>query len=83
MAWPIIPAGLNMKLHGTLATNLQDAIKSAERLRNHPVYPDTLTYWADVLREARRGRIDIVESERLAIDRLIARLATLLIEHSR
>jgi hypothetical protein len=42
-----------MRLYGTLATNLQDAITSAERFRGHAVYPDTVTHWADLLREAR------------------------------
>lgn len=43
-----------MKLHGTLEANLVAAIRSARRLRGHPVHPDTLSHWTDLLRQARR-----------------------------
>lgn len=43
-----------MELDGTLEANLVAAIRSARRLRGHPVYADTLSYWTDLLRQARR-----------------------------
>ncbi len=72
-----------MELHGTLGANLQNAISSAERLRGHPVYPDTLKYWTELLHEARRTRSEISEPERVVIDRLIARLETIMSERDR
>jgi hypothetical protein len=43
-----------MELHGSLATNLTSAVQSARRLRGHPVHPDTLGHWSDLLHHARR-----------------------------
>ena len=43
-----------MELHGTVEANLIAAIRSARRLRGHPVHPDTLAHWTEVLHEARR-----------------------------
>lgn len=45
-----------MRLHGSILENLENAIASARRLRGHPVYKDTLTYWANLVQEARRAR---------------------------
>lgn len=44
-----------MKLHGTIEANLIAAIRSARRLRGHPVHPDTVGHWTEVLHEARRN----------------------------
>jgi hypothetical protein len=56
-----------MELDGSLETNLEAAIASAVRHRGHPVYPDTLIFWNDLLTyarqtQARRGdhRIDLL-----------------------
>jgi len=43
-----------MELHGTVADNLGSALRSARRLRGHPVHADTLRYWMDLLHLARR-----------------------------
>lgn len=43
-----------MKLDGSLADNLKAAIRSARRLRGRPVYPDTLTFWRELLEQAHR-----------------------------
>jgi hypothetical protein len=43
-----------MKFHGPILENLNNAIASARRLRGHPVYKDTLTYWNELIQEARR-----------------------------
>jgi hypothetical protein len=63
-----------MKIHGTITSNLEEAIKSAERLRGHPVYADTLAHWQELLREARRRRMDEQETRRVPLDVLIVRL---------
>ena len=43
-----------MELHGSTEANLVAAVRSARRLRNHPVHADTLKHWEDLLRQARR-----------------------------
>jgi hypothetical protein len=43
-----------MDLHGTVSNNLASALQSARRLRGHPVHPDTLAHWTDLLHHARR-----------------------------
>lgn len=70
-----------MKLHGTIGTNLQDAIASAKRLRGHPVYSDTLAYWNELLHEARRSRGELDEHGRVALDVLIAQMEVALADH--
>ena len=46
-----------MEINGTIVHNLRNAIKSAERLRGQPVYPDTLQFWRDLIRMARAKRV--------------------------
>lgn len=70
-----------MKLHGALSSNLQDAIASAKRLRGHPVYPDTISYWTELLHEARRFRADLDDEKRPALDVLVAQLEAAVAEH--
>jgi hypothetical protein len=57
-----------MELHGSLVENLESAFTSARRLRGHPVYKDTLNYWAELVQVARRARQDpsCVQSDALA-----------------
>ncbi len=43
-----------MELHGSTEANLVAALRSANRLRGHPVHGDTLKFWADLVRHARR-----------------------------
>ena len=43
-----------MDLHGSIANNLTSALRSARRLRGHPVHADTLDHWTDLLKHARR-----------------------------
>lgn len=47
-----------MKLDGSLLENLSGALASARRLRGHPVYRDTLAYWAELIQKARRCQRD-------------------------
>jgi hypothetical protein len=63
-----------MKLHGTIAANLRAAVTSAVRLRSNHVYQETLTYWRELLHEARRARGEMVSNERDALDALIEQL---------
>ena len=44
-----------LKLHGSLIDNLESALVSARRLRARPVYKDLLSYWAELVQEARRA----------------------------
>jgi hypothetical protein len=44
---------------GSILENVENAVTSARRLRGHPVYKDTLTYWTELLQEARRARKDL------------------------
>jgi hypothetical protein len=65
-----------MQLHGTTEGNLASAIRSANRLRGHPVHADTLKYWSDLIRHA-QGELSTgaaMSSETLM--RLVAQLET-------
>jgi len=46
------------EIHGPILDNLTNALASAQRLRGHPVYKDTLSYWNELVREAKRARRD-------------------------
>lgn len=48
-----------MNLSGSILENVENAVVSARRLRGHPVYKDTLSYWTELLQEARRARKDL------------------------
>ena|SRR5687768_14503028 len=43
-----------MELHGSTERNLIAAVRSASRLRGHPVHADTIKHWANLLHHARR-----------------------------
>ena len=43
-----------MDLYGSTETNIAAAVRSARRLRGHPIHSDTLRYWTGLLHEARR-----------------------------
>jgi hypothetical protein len=62
-----------MKLHGSIQENLVAAVRSARRLRDHPVHADTLKHWTDLLHHARRELASGAE-ERQAIEPLVADL---------
>lgn len=42
-----------MKQFGPLENNLFAAIRSAKRIRGHPVHPTTFAHWGGLLHEAR------------------------------
>jgi hypothetical protein len=63
-----------MKLAGSILENVENAVTSARRLRGHPVYKDTLTYWTELLHEARRERKDLEGPQLQAIEAAILKL---------
>jgi hypothetical protein len=69
-----------MDLEGTLTSNLQAAIASAQRLRGHPVHKDTLEFWRELLAEARAHK-RLSDPNRAAIEDLVAKLQTLVAAH--
>lgn len=70
-----------MELHGSVQGNLIAAIRSARRLRGHPVHPDTLGHWTDLLHQARR-ELGAGSSSTDAIKQLVADLETELAERA-
>ena len=64
-----------MELHGSLAFNLQMALDSSKRLRGHPVHPDTLAFWSELIGAARARRAMGVDPDP-DVDRLIAEVET-------
>jgi hypothetical protein len=69
-----------MDFEGTLASNLQAAITSAERLRGHPVHRDTLEFWRELLAFA-RSRKRMAEGSRAEVEGLVAELQLLVAAH--
>jgi hypothetical protein len=69
-----------MEFEGTLASNLQAAIASAERLRGHPVHKDTLEFWRELLAEARAHK-RLSDPNRAEIEGLVAQLQALVVAH--
>lgn len=63
-----------MKIDGTITDNLRLAIASAQRLRGHPVYPDTIAFWRALLHEGRRARASAAGADLAALDALIESL---------
>jgi hypothetical protein len=63
-----------MKLHGTLESNLKDALASARRHRGQTVYPDTIAFWRDLLREACRAQAERSGARSSQIGSLIVEL---------
>jgi hypothetical protein len=45
-----------MEIHGSIAQNLEAAVESSRRLKGHPIHRDTLTFWSDLIGEARARR---------------------------
>lgn len=72
-----------MKIHGSIIDNLHYALASARRLRGHPVYRDTLTYWGDLIQDARRSRQDLSCTHSDALGAAITKLEGELAERVR
>jgi hypothetical protein len=71
-----------METHGTILDNLEHTIGGARRLRGHPVYKDILTYWGELLQEARHIRLTPACDHRGTLDALIVKLENELAERA-
>ena len=72
-----------MKLHGSIIENLENAIASARRLRERPIYADTLVYWNQLLQKARRARAGMRSEHLRPVEAAIAQLETELANRKR
>ncbi len=63
-----------MQIHGSTEGNLIAAVRSASRLRGHPVYADTIKHWADLLHHARRELSTNAALPSETLKRLVAEL---------
>jgi hypothetical protein len=63
-----------MELHGSTEANLVAALRSANRLRGHRVHGDTLKFWADLVRHARRELSSSVMLPSDTVVRLVSEL---------
>ena len=70
-----------MDVHGSIETNLASAVRSARRLRGHPVHADTLQHWTDLLHQARRELAADPDSATGTLKQLVADLETELADH--
>ena len=71
-----------MNLAGSILENVENAVTSARRLRDHPVYKHTLTYWTELLQEARRARRDLEGQGLRALEAAIISLEAELAERA-
>jgi hypothetical protein len=65
-----------MELHGTIERNLVSALRSAKRLRGHPVHRDTVEHWKSVLDRAEGELSSGTSSEPEILANLVAELRT-------
>jgi len=72
-----------MQLHGSTEGNLIAAVRSASRLRGHPVYADTIKHWADLLHHARRELSTNAALPSETLKRLVAELEVELTRRSK
>lgn len=71
-----------MKLHGSLLDNLGAALRSARRLKGHPVHKDTLQFWSDLMAMAREEKRKAPEGDWAETDRLVVAIELELSERS-
>ena len=71
-----------MELHGSIEANLVAAVRSARRLRGHPIHADTLQHWTDLLYQARRQLSAGPANDANTLKQLVADLETELADHS-
>lgn len=71
-----------MELHGSIEANLVAAVRSARRLRGHPIHADTLQHWTDLLHQARRQLAAGQACPAETLKQLVADLETELADHS-
>jgi hypothetical protein len=63
-----------MQLHGTIEGNLISAIRSANRLRDRPVHADTVKFWGELVKHARKELASCAALPSEALRRLVAEL---------
>ena len=68
-----------MDLHGRIEANLAAAVRSARRLRGHPIHSDTVRHWTALLHEARRRLQDDSGRDTESLQQLVADLETELV----
>lgn len=66
--------GLARELDGSIIQNLASAVKSAERLKGHPVHEDTLVFWRALLAHSRAAKRSQPVNDMGTIETLMARL---------
>lgn len=71
-----------MEPHCSVETNLAAAVRSARRLRGHPIHADTLQHWTDLLHQARRQLMKDPVDGTETLKQLVADLETELADHS-
>jgi len=72
-----------MELAGSLAQNLDAAVKSAARLRGHPAHEDTLAHWQKLLAHARAAVRSESVDDLSIIEGLMSQLQSDLAERER
>ena len=65
-----------MQLHGSVQDNIVSALRSARRLRGHPVHADTLSHWTELLHHARHQLAEGAVAEPEPVEQLVAELET-------
>lgn len=71
-----------MEIKGTINENLRLAVRSARRLKGHPISRDIVRFWSDLLREARARRSREQPSDQIELDQLIAELEIVLADEA-
>jgi hypothetical protein len=61
---------------GSIEADIVTAVRSARRLRGHPIHEGTIQHWADLLHQARRHLAAEPFTEKERLDQLIADLDT-------
>lgn len=62
------------QLHGSIQTNLAAAIRSARRLRQHPVHSETIGHWTHLLHQARRRLATALDEDTSLIQQFVIEL---------
>lgn len=63
-----------MKLHGSTEGNLISAVRSAGRLRECSVHPDTVKFWSDLILHARNELSEVAAFQMKEREQLISQL---------
>ena len=63
-----------MQLHGTIEGNLISAVRSANRLRDRPVHADTVKFWSELIKHARKELTSCAALPSEGVRQLVAEL---------